>query len=112
MPIAALVTMNPKPGRRDELERRLSEALAMVRTEPGNLVAMVLRDPSQPDKVFEFAVFRDEAAIEEHWKAEHSVRMTPIINDLQTEPFVSRRFATVDWPTDCEVVDSESRAEA
>jgi quinol monooxygenase YgiN len=92
MPIAALVTMTPKPGRRAELQERLTEVLAKVRTEPGNLLAVVLDDPNQPDKVIEFAIFRDEAAIEDHWKAEHSVTMGPVLGELQSEPYEARRF--------------------
>jgi quinol monooxygenase YgiN len=103
MPIAALVTMTPIPGREAEIEKLLAEVIADVRTEPGNLMAVVLRDPSQPDKIFEFAVYKDEAAIEAHRKAEHSVVKGPLVGALQSEPWTAQRFETIDWPESLEI---------
>ncbi|MCR2783094.1 MULTISPECIES: putative quinol monooxygenase [unclassified Microbacterium] len=97
MALAALVTMTPQPGRRAELEAKLGEVLNEVRKEPGNLLALVLRDPKNPDKVYEFAVFQDEAAIEAHQRAEHAVQSTPIMKALQQWPYAVQRFETVDW---------------
>jgi quinol monooxygenase YgiN len=96
--IAALVTLTPKEGKRQELEDSLSEVLKEVRTEPGNILAMVLRDPTQPDKVFEFAVFRDQKAIEDHWAAEHSVRAEPKIGALMQNKHEPHRYEVVGWP--------------
>src|SRR5699024_10109174 len=87
MAIAAVVTMTPKDGKRQELEDALQEVLELVRTEPGNLVAMVLRDPAQTDKVIEFVVFRDQEAIEAHWQAEHSLRLGPGVRALQAHDY-------------------------
>jgi quinol monooxygenase YgiN len=97
MPIAALVTMTAIPGREDELMALLLDVLADVRTEPGNLMAVALRDPAQPGKVFEFAVYKDEVALEAHRKAEHSVVKGPLVGALQSEPWTAQRFETVDW---------------
>lgn len=98
MPIAAMVTMTPITGREQEMLELLAEVIADVRTEPGNLLAMVLRDPKQPDKLFEFAVYKDETAIEEHRKAAHSVNKGPLVGAMQSEPWSAQFFETVDWP--------------
>ena len=73
MPIAAFVKMTAKPGQGDELEKRLAHVLEDVRTEPGNLLAVTIRDPEQPDAVFEFAIYRDHDAILAHRAAEPGV---------------------------------------
>jgi quinol monooxygenase YgiN len=96
--IAALVTLTPKEVKRQELEEVLSEVLEEVRTEPGNILAIVLRDPSQPDKVFEFAVFRDQEAIDAHWAAEHSVRAAPRVAALMVKNHEPHRYEVVGWP--------------
>lgn len=98
MPIAALVTMTPIAGREAELEAMLADVMADVRTEPGNLMAVVLRDPAQPGKLLEFAVYRDQAAIEAHRVAEHSVVKGPRVGALLGEPWTARIFETLDWP--------------
>jgi quinol monooxygenase YgiN len=98
MPIAALVTMTPIAGREDEMMALLTDVLADVRAEPGNLMAVALRDPAQPGKIFEFAVYKDQAAIDAHRKAEHSVVKGPLVGALQSEPWTSQIFETVDWP--------------
>jgi quinol monooxygenase YgiN len=98
MPIAALVTMTPIPGREDEMIALLEDVLADVRTEPGNLMAIALRDPADPTKLYEFAVYKDQAAIEAHRVAEHSVNKGPLVGALQSEPWTSQRFETIDWP--------------
>lgn len=98
MPIAALVTMTPIAGREDELEAQLIDVIADVRTEPGNLMAVVLRDPAQPGKIFEFAVYKDQAAIDAHRRAEHSVVKGPLVGALLGAPWTAQFFETVDWP--------------
>jgi quinol monooxygenase YgiN len=98
VPIAALVTMTPRPGCEDELLAGLTEVVADVRTEPGNLMVLLLRDPDQPDKIFEFTIFQDQAAIEAHRKAEHSLTKGPLLSALQSEPWHTRFFETLDWP--------------
>ena len=98
MPIAALVTMTPLPGREAELMERLVDVLRDVRTEPGNLMAVVLKDPKQPEVILEFAVYRDQAAIEAHRVAPHSLAKGPAVQALLKEPYQARYFDPVDWP--------------
>lgn len=98
MPIAALVTMTAIAGREEELVAALTDVLADVRTEPGNLMAVALRDPAQPGKIFEFAVYKDQAAIDAHRVAPHSVTKGPLVGALLGAPWTSQIFETIDWP--------------
>jgi len=95
MPIAALVTMYPKAGRIDELEARLVDILADVRTEPGNLAAIALRDPDNPDLLYEFAIYRDQQAVEDHRQADHSLTKGPVVKALFDRPMEVRLFETL-----------------
>jgi quinol monooxygenase YgiN len=63
MAIGALVTLRPKPGAAAELLEKTVEVIADVRTEPGNLMSVTLRDPDQPEKIFLFEIYRDQDAI-------------------------------------------------
>ncbi len=98
MPIAALLKMKAKPGAEDELFERFVDAMRYVRTEPGNLFAVVLRDPDDPSTLYEFAIYRDQQAIEDHRAAPHSLRNGPPIQALAAEPFTARFWETVDFP--------------
>lgn len=98
MPIGALVTMKPRPGQQEELLERLVDILRDVRTEPGNLQAVVLKDPAQPGLVLEFAVYRDQAAIEAHRVAAHSLAKGPAITALLEGAYEARYFEVLDWP--------------
>lgn len=100
MPIAAFLTMTAKPGEEAELERRFKDVMTDVRTEPGNLMVVTLRDPERPDQLYEFAIYRDQAAIEAHAVAKHALEKGPAVRELFSEPRVPRFFDTVDWPAD------------
>jgi len=98
MPIAALLEMTAKPGAEEELFQRFTDIIKDVRTEPGNLFAVVIRDPEEPGKLYEFAIYRDTQAIEEHRAAPHSIQKGPRIRELAEDPYSVRFFETVDWP--------------
>lgn len=100
MPIAALVTIYPKAGCIDELETRLTDVLADVRTEPGNLAAIALRDPDTPDRLYEFVIYRDQTAIEAHRQARHSVEKGAVVQALFARPMDVRFFETLGLPGD------------
>jgi quinol monooxygenase YgiN len=98
MPIAAFVTMIAKPGAEEELLARLTDVIADVRTEPGNLLAVLARDPADPSRIYEFAIYRDQAAIEAHRAARHSLEKGPLVRELFAEPMDPRMLETIDWP--------------
>lgn len=103
MAIAVLLTMTAKLGEGAELERRFTDTMKDVRTEPGNRLVVTMRDPERPDQLFEFAIYRDQAAIEAHAVANHSLEKGPWVCELFSEPRVPRFFETVDWPADLKI---------
>jgi quinol monooxygenase YgiN len=57
-------------------------AAASVRDEPGCLVFDVLRDRSDPDLVWLYEVYTDEAAFEAHMRTSHFLASRPLIEPL------------------------------
>ena len=98
MAIGALVAFDPVPGMEAELERRIVDVIKDVRTEPGNLLAVMLRDPNKPERLFEFAIYRDWAAVEAHRVADHSLVKGPSVRECFVGDMKPQYFETVDWP--------------
>jgi quinol monooxygenase YgiN len=97
MPIGVFVTMTASAGNEAELLAKVKDVIAEVRTEPGNLMAAVMRDPADPAKVHLFEIYRDEAALEDHRAAPHTVTKTPVIRSLYGAPIDIRFFEAIDW---------------
>lgn len=57
-------------------------AAASVRDEPGCLTFDVLRDRSDPDRVWLYEVYVDEAAFEAHMQTAHFLASRPLVNPL------------------------------
>ncbi|NQD96538.1 antibiotic biosynthesis monooxygenase [Pseudomonas sp. CrR25] len=57
-------------------------AAASVRDEPGCLTFDVLRDRSDPDLLWLYEVYVDEAAFEAHTQTAHFLASRPLINPL------------------------------
>jgi len=98
LPIGALVTMTAKTGSADELHTRLLDAVAMTRTEPGNLVAVLMADPDDAHRFYIFEIFLDQAAIEAHRAAPYAKESAPFIHALFAVPMEVRYFDTLNWP--------------
>lgn len=98
MAIGAFVTLTPKPGAHAELLEKTVEVIGDVRTEPGNVMSVTLRDPDQPEKIFLFEIYRDQAAIDAHKVAAHSVEKGPAIHAMFGEPLHTRWLETIGWP--------------
>ena len=96
MALAALCRLTPSPGAEAELLRRILDVAGDVRTEPGNLLTLVMRDPERPHDVLMFEVFRDQAAITTHNEAPHSVQKGPAIRALLETPMQVQRFESID----------------
>lgn len=95
MAIGGLVRLIPRPGAEAELLERALEVAGDVSTEPGNVVALVLRDPASPDDVFMLELFRDEAAVEAHRVAKHTLEKGPAVHALLATPMEIQRFETL-----------------
>lgn len=96
MAIGALVTMTAKAGAEQELLERVTDVIADVRTEPGNLLAVAMRAPDDPSRIFLFEIYRDQQAIAEHKAARHTIEKGPPLQALFGAPIESRLFETVD----------------
>lgn len=57
-------------------------AQASVRDEPGCLTFDVLRDRSDPDLIWLYEVYVDEAAFESHMRSAHFLASRPLLNPL------------------------------
>ena len=98
MPIGVHLTITARPGAERELRERLVNAVALSRTEPGNLMAVLLADPEDPERFAIFEIYRDEEAMEAHRNAPYAKEAAPIIHALFAEPMKMARFDTLDWP--------------
>ncbi|WP_137885146.1 putative quinol monooxygenase [Pseudomonas sp. 2FE] len=57
-------------------------AAASVRDEPGCLMFDVLRDRSDPDLLYLYEIYTDEAAFEAHMLTAHFLASRPLVNPL------------------------------
>lgn len=96
MPIGGIVRLIPKPGAEEELLRRALEVADDVRGEPGNVLALVMRDPEAPDDVFMLELFSDQAAVLAHREARHTVEKGPAVHALLQTPMQIRRLETIE----------------
>lgn len=86
MPLAALIRLTPKTGCGAELRQLIEGAVRSNRTEPGNLLALLLNDPDSPDDTLLFEIFIDEAAVEAHRAAPHAKADAPAIHAVLNGP--------------------------
>ncbi|WP_285961005.1 putative quinol monooxygenase [Pseudomonas tohonis] len=72
-----------KPGSLDAfMDAMRVNAAASVRDEPGCLVFDVVRDRSDPDLVWLYEVYTDEAAFDAHMDTPHFLASRPLVNPL------------------------------
>lgn len=72
-----------KPGSLEAfMEAMRINAAASVRDEPGCLVFDVLRDRSDPDRVWLYEVYTDEAAFVAHMQTSHFLASRPLVEPL------------------------------
>lgn len=87
-----------KPGSGAELRSRLLTAVEMSRTEPGNLLCLLMEDPQDDHRFAIFEIYRDDDAIEAHKAADYTKESAPIIHALFARPMEARRMNTLNWP--------------
>ncbi|MBD2838210.1 antibiotic biosynthesis monooxygenase [Pseudomonas sp. JM0905a] len=75
-----------RPGSLDAfMDAMRVNAAASVRDEPGCLVFDVLQDRSDPDLVWLYEVYTDEAAFEAHMRTPHFLASRPLVDPLILE---------------------------
>jgi autoinducer 2-degrading protein len=78
-----------KPGSHDAFMAAMRvNAAASVRDEPGCLTFDVMRDRSDPDLLWLYEVYVDEAAFEAHTQSAHFLASRPLV-----EPLIERQEA-------------------
>lgn len=98
MPIGVHLTITAREGVAGELRERLLEAVALSRTEPGNLMAVLMADPEDDHRFAIFEIYRDEDAMQAHRDAPYAREAAPIIHALFARPMEIARFDTLNWP--------------
>ena len=79
---ALMVTIKIKAGHRDAfMEAMLSDARGSVHDELGCLRFDVLQDAKDPNTIYLYEVYRDEAAMEAHRQAPHFVKWRETVKD-------------------------------
>ena len=67
-----MVTIRIKPGHKEAfMESMLDDARGSINDEPGCLRFDVVEDQEDPNRIFLYEVYRDDAAIEAHRAAPH-----------------------------------------
>ena len=87
-----LVTIQIQPEHREAfLESMLDDARGSVNDEPGCLRFDVIQDETDPNKIYLYEVYKDEAAFQEHLKAPHFIRWRDTVKDWYAAPTIVAR---------------------
>ncbi len=82
-----LVTIQIKPEHRQAfIESMLDDARGSVLDEPGCLRFDVLQDSQDPNKIYLYEAYRDEAAFQAHLQAPHFIRWRDTVKDWYAAP--------------------------
>ena len=83
MPFAVTVRFQIKPGQMEAfLSHMRVNAASSVRDEPGCRQFDICTDPAQPDTVFLYEIYDDEAAFETHQTMPHFAATGAAVGDL------------------------------
>lgn len=94
--LALLVTIHIQPERRDAfLASMLDDARGSVADEPGCFRFDVLQDSNDPNTIYLYEVYRDQAAFEAHGKAPHFTRWRDTVKDWYAVPIQATRCTTI-----------------
>jgi quinol monooxygenase YgiN len=95
-----------KEGSKDEfLAALLPNAQGAANTEPGCLRFDVIQDAGDPNRVWVYEVYTDEAAFRAHGQSEHYLKAIEVLGPLRDEAGTMQgaaRGSSNVWPTDAE----------
>ena len=91
-----------KPGFKDKfIEEMIADARGSVSNEPGCLRFDIVQDGGDPNRIWLYEVYKDEAAVQEHGKAPHYIRWEQAVKDWRDEgPKGAGRGSHNIWPPD------------
>ena len=94
-----LVTIQIKPEHREAfIEEMIGDARGSRNNEPGCLRFDVIQDATDPNKIYLYEVYRDEAAFQEHTKAPHFIKWRDAVKDWYAAPTIVGRGYNIDPP--------------
>ena len=93
-----------KDGYKDRfIEEMIGDARGSVNDEPGCLRFDVIQDPKEPNRVWLYEVYKDEAAFQEHTKAPHFTKWRDATSDWREETDLASAIGGSNiWPPDAE----------
>ena len=95
-----VATVDMKPEHRERfIEEMLLDARGSVETEPGCLRFDVLQDNENPNRLYLYEVYRDEAEEEAHMKTPHFLRWDRTVKDWFASPLSFSECTNI-FPTD------------
>lgn len=93
-----------KDGHKDEfIEAMLDDARGSVQNEPGCLRFDVIQDAGDPNRIWLYEVYTDEAAFQAHTEAPHFIKWRDTVKDWREEGIQgAARGSHNIWPPDSE----------
>ena len=80
--IALMVTIQIKPEHQKAfIKSMLDDAIGSNRDEPGCLRFDVIQDKKDPNRIYLYEVYKDEAALEAHRNAPHFIKWRDTVKD-------------------------------
>lgn len=93
---ALIVTIKVKAeGRERFLAAIEDDAICSERDEPGCLRFNVLQDESDPNRIYLYEIYRDQAALEAHRKTPHFARFAAVVPETVEGQLEVRRTHTL-----------------
>ena len=100
--IGLIVTIKIKPEHKEAfMESMYGDARGSNNDEPGCLQFDVLQDSEDPNRIFLYEIYRDEAAVEAHRQAPHYTKWRDTVKDW-FDGEVTRHLATPIYPKDAD----------
>jgi quinol monooxygenase YgiN len=98
--IKLFVTIQIKPEFRDQyVEASLGDGIGSTRDEPGCYRFDVLQDEKDPNRIYFYEVYKDQAAFQEHLKQPHYLKWRDTVKEWTVQPNEVVRASTI-FPTD------------
>ena len=94
-----------KAGSKEQfIKEIIDDARGSVNNEPGCLRFDVVQDAAEPNRIWLYEVYKDEAAFQAHTQAPHYIKFRDATSDLREEggPQGAGRGAANIWPPDDE----------
>ena len=96
--IALIVTIQIKPEHREAfMESMFGDARGSNNDEPGCLRFDVLQDSEDPNRIFLYEIYKDEAALDAHRQAPHFLKWRETVKDWFAAE-TTRHLATPVYP--------------